>query len=115
MPANILNLPQYRVLTVNKNEHDYHINAESINPATACPYCQSNSLVGFGRREQLVKDLPMHGRRVGLYISTRRMLCRRCDKTFSETLPEVDAQRAMTQRLVTWIGRQAGSQALRKK
>ncbi|WNV06015.1 ISL3 family transposase [Candidatus Methylospira mobilis] len=107
MPANILNLPCYAITSLEENEHDYHISAESINSPTGCSYCQSTNLVGFGRREQLVKDLPMHGRRVGLYISTRRMKCRGCNKTFSETLPEVDAQRAMTQRLVVWIGKQA--------
>nr|WP_283746072.1 helix-turn-helix domain-containing protein [Sideroxydans sp. CL21] len=30
-----------------------------------------------------------------------------CNKTFSECLPEVDERRFMTQRLVTWIGKQA--------
>ncbi len=100
MPANILNLPAYVVTAITENEHDYHVNAE-------CPMCHSSNLVGFGRREQLVKDLPMHGRRVGIYVSTRRMQCRGCNKTFSEALPEVDEHRIMTRRLVEWIGKQS--------
>jgi hypothetical protein len=49
----------------------------------------------------------MHGKRVGMYVSTRRMQCRACAETFSEALPDVEEKRAMTKRLVDWIGRQA--------
>ena len=107
MPANILNLPAYRVLRVETNDHDYHITAEAVEPPKACPHCRSDNLVGFGRREQMVKDLPIHGKRVGLYVDTRRYRCRACTKTFYEALPEVDEKRLMTQRLSAWMGKQA--------
>jgi transposase len=107
MPTNILNLPQYRVLRVEETDHDYHITAETIGVTSACPHCQSTHLVGFGRREQMVKDLPMHARRVGLYIDTRRFRCRTCAKTFYEALPEIDEKRLMTKRLAQWMGKQA--------
>ena len=42
----------------------------------------------------------MHGKRVGIYADVRRLKC----KTFMETLPEVNARRWMTERLVRWIG-----------
>ena len=82
MPANILNLPCYKVLGIQENEHDYHVDIEATEPPKSCPHCQSSNLLGFGRREQMVKDLPMHGRRVGLYIDTRRYHCR-CDSRLS--------------------------------
>ena len=107
MPANILNLPAYTVMAVDQTEHDYHIKAETKVAPIRCPICQSNKLVGFGRREQLIKDLPMHGKRVGIYINTRRMKCIPCARTFSETLPEVDEKRSMTKRLLSWIGKQS--------
>jgi transposase len=107
MPANILNLPCYKVLGIQENEHDYHIDVETLHAPTFCPHCQSSNLVGFGRREQMVKDLPMHGRRVGLYIDTRRYRCRNCGKTFYEALPEIDEKRLMTKRLAQWMGKQA--------
>jgi len=78
-----------------------------------CPHCRSDSIVGFGRREQMVRDLPMHGKRVGLYIDTRRYKCMRCSQsqdktvTFYETLPEIDEKRLMTRRLTAWMGKQA--------
>jgi transposase len=107
MPANILNLHAYAVTALDQNEHDYHINAEIKQPPSNCPLCQSDNVVGFGRREQLIRDLPMHGKRVGIYLNTRRMQCRGCGKTFSEPLPEMDERRAMTKRLVGWIGKQS--------
>ncbi|OIQ80722.1 transposase [mine drainage metagenome] len=49
----------------------------------------------------------MHGKRVGLYIDTKRFRCRSCTKTFYETLPDIDQNRMMTSRLSEWIGKQA--------
>ncbi|MCL2876854.1 MAG: ISL3 family transposase [Betaproteobacteria bacterium] len=107
MPANILNLSAYDVLGFEENEHDYHIDVETVKMPTSCPHCQSGNLVGFGRREQTVKDLPMHGWRVGLYINTRRFRCRACARTFYEALPEIDEKRSMAKRLAQWMGKQA--------
>jgi transposase len=106
MPANILNLPAYAVIGITENEHDYHIDAATKESPKSCPHCHAPQLEGFGRREQMVKDLPMHGRRVGLYIDTRRYRCKSCKKTFYETLPDINERRAMTKRLVDWIGKQ---------
>jgi len=106
MPANILNLPSYTVTALEQNEHDYHIDAVVKEPPTNCPHCQSSNLWNFGHREQMVHDLPTHGRRVGLYVDTRRYQCRACDKTFYETLPDLDERRPMTTRLVAWVGKQ---------
>lgn len=107
MQTNILNLPLYRVENVQEEVHDYHIAASVLHPPKACIHCRSTSIRGFGRREQLIKDLPMHGKRVGVYVLTRRYQCLNCPKTFYEPLPDVDEKRKMTKRLVDWIGRQA--------
>jgi transposase len=107
MPANILNLAAYAVTAVQETDHDYHVDATVKDALKACPHCQAPDPLGFGRREQVVRDLPMHGKRVGLYIDTRRYRCRVCSRTFYEPLPDVDERRSMTSRLVAWIGRQA--------
>ena len=106
-PPDLLNLPAYRVLHVDTTDHDYHISAEVINAPQRCPHCLSDRLEGFGRREQMLRDLPMHARRVGLYVNTRRYRCKQCNKTFYETLPDADGKRLMTKRLVAWVGKQA--------
>lgn len=107
MPVNILNLPLYRVERVKEEEHDYHIAASVLHPPKACIHCKSKSFRGFGRREQLIKDLPIHGKRVGIYVLTRRYQCQTCNVTFYEPLPDVDERRKMTSRLVEWVGKQA--------
>jgi len=107
MPANILNLPRLKVTQVEETDHDYHIKAQSAVDPAACPACHSKALVGFGRNEQLVKDLPMHGKRVGIYFDTRRFRCKDCSKTFLEQHPDFHPERAMTARLAAWIGSQS--------
>lgn len=107
MQPDLLNLAGYRLVSVESSEHDYHIKAEATATPEACIHCQSHSLVGFGRREQMVRDLPSHGRRVGLYINTRRFQCKGCGKTFYEPLPEIDEKRLMTSRLASWMGKQS--------
>jgi transposase len=107
MTPNILNLPQYRVLGVKETDHDYHIAAEPVDTVSCCPHCHSNHLAPWGAREQVFKDLPMHGKRVGIYIDTKRLRCQACDKTFSQQLPVLAEGRMMTERLVKWIGQQS--------
>ena len=107
MPVNILNLPAYIVQKVVETDHDYHIYAEVAHSPLQCIHCKTQNLVGFGRREQLIRDLPMHGKRLGIYVDTRRYQCRSCNKTFYEPLPETDEKRMMTSRLVSWMGQQS--------
>jgi transposase len=107
MPINILNLLAYTVTDIQETEHDYHITAETKDAPKTCPHCRGDNLVGFGRNEQLVHDLPIHGKRVGIYVDTRRYRCRSCVKTFYERLPAVDGKRMMTTRLVNWMGKQS--------
>lgn len=104
MPPDILNLPEYRVLQVDDSGPDYHLRAKTISPPTACIHCGSADMVRYGHREQLIHDLPIHGKRVGIGIDTRRYRCKDCGKTFYEPLPAVDEKRRMTTRLVDWLG-----------
>jgi hypothetical protein len=43
MPANILNLPCYKVLGIQENEHDYHIDVETLEAPTSCPPSSPNA------------------------------------------------------------------------
>jgi len=106
MPTNILNLPSVVIDRVDEAEHDYHIYAHALKSPSSCSACMGSEVVGFGRNEQLVKDLPIHGKRVGIYFETRRFRCKVCSKTFLEQHSDFHPERAMTTRLVNWIGRQ---------
>lgn len=105
MPANILNLPDYKVVRVEESDHDYHITAEVSNPPKTCTGCGSTRMAGHGRNEQVIRDLPSHGKRVAIYIDNRRWRCQDCGKTVMEILPAVNSKREMTERLVQWIGK----------
>lgn len=107
MPTNILNLPDYKVVRVEENDHDYHITAEVSNPPAICVGCGSGRMIGHGRNEQVIRDMPTHGKRVAIYVDTRRWRCVDCGKTFMETLPCVNGKRDMTERLTSWIGQQS--------
>jgi transposase len=107
MPANILNLPDYKVVRVEETDHDYHVYAEVSNPPGVCTACGSDRLIGHGRNEQVIRDLPTHGKRLAIYVDTRRWRCQSCGKTFMEAPPAVNAKREMTDRLVKWIGQQS--------
>jgi transposase len=105
MPANILNLRDYKVVRVEETDHDYHITAEVSNPPKTCTVCGSKRMAGHGRNEQVIRDLPSHGKRVAIYIDNRRWRCQDCGKTAMEILPAVNSKREMTERLVQWIGK----------
>jgi transposase len=107
MSVNILNLPDYKVVRVEETDHDYHITAEvSVSPLS-CDHCRSDRLNGHGRNEQVIRDLPMHGKRVGIYVNNRRWRCQSCGKTVMGLLPATNAKREMTERLTRWIGQQS--------
>jgi transposase len=107
MPANILNLPDYKVVRIKENTHDYHVSAEVSLSATTCAACNSERLIGHGRNEQVIRDIPTRGKRVAIYVDTKRWRCQACGKTFMESLPAVNAKREMTERLAQWIGLQS--------
>lgn len=107
MPVNILNLSAFRVTAVEEEAHDYHVRAEIVDPPSRCRECGCDRISPWGAREAVIKDLPIHGKRVGIYVQVRRFRCAGCGKTFSESIPAVAENRLMTDRLVRWIGEQS--------
>lgn len=107
IPNNILNLNEYKIVRVDENDYDYHITAEVSSSTKICAVCGSDRLIGHGRNEQVIRDMPTHGKRVAIYVDTRRWRCQSCGKTFMEALPAVNAKREMTDRLTKWIGQQS--------
>ena len=103
----LLNLDDLDLIRVVEEDHDFHIYAKLLDETTHCQSCGKYGLVGFGRREQVIKDLPRLGKRSSIYVETRRWRCKHCGKTFYEQLPHMDEKRRMTDRLVQWIGEQA--------
>jgi transposase len=103
--VDILDLPAFTVIDIQQNNLDLHFTLETIEKPSSCPRCcaKSGNLVGYGRDMQLFMDTPMHGKRVGLHLKRRRMLCRDCKSTFFEPLDDMDDRRHATKRLIDYI------------
>lgn len=78
----------------------------STQPLPPCPACKSKHVVGHASMPLNVMDIP-HGEPVTIAIDRRRGRCVDCKKTFSEALPHIAPDRAMTKRLVAWILRES--------
>ena len=104
---NILHLPEYHVLGTKVEEHDLHYQIEAPEPL-ACEECGvENEFVRFGKRDVAYRDLPIHGKRVTLWVVRRRYTCRACGKTFRPTLPEMVDTHRMTRRLYSHVEKEA--------
>jgi transposase len=80
--------------------------AEKVSPSFSCPECNS-PVIGFGKKDQLFMDIPMHGKRTGIVVIRKRYRCRECGKTFLEPLADMDEKRLVTKRLIDFIEKQS--------
>lgn len=104
---NILDWPNYRILSVDEHEHDYQITAEQVAVSLCCPHCASLSLYRHEVKPQLFLDIPIRGKRTALLIIRKRYRCRSCNKTFYEPLEAMNEHHMMTKRLVLYIAQQS--------
>lgn len=102
--TNMLNWPAWSILGVEENDYDYCVAAQPQTAPTACVYCGTvGELQQYGTREQRFMDLPIHAKRVGIYVPRRRFRCKACARLFIEPLLEMDDRHYMTRRLVERI------------
>lgn len=107
LPDNILHLPEYHILDSKAEEHDFHFRLEASDPV-ACEECGAEgTFVRFGKRDVAYRDLPIHGKRVTLWVVRRRYTCRACEKTFRPAMPEMVDDHRMTRRLYSHVEKEA--------
>lgn len=105
---NILNLAEYNVLNVQESDDAYRIEVETAKPPLCCTQCGCKAnLYKHTKHKQLIMDLPMHGKRVGIHVIRQRYKCRECGQTFYERLPQTDDKRGCTIRLIEYIEKQS--------
>lgn len=107
---NILNLPRWEVTAVKENDHDYRVEATVPEDKPGyCPKCMTMyaKVYKHGSRQQLIHDLPAHGKRVGILLTRTRYRCQECKETFLQRLDEVDDGKQMTRRLAEYIEAQS--------
>src|SRR5947209_5732387 len=69
-----------------------------------CSHCASiDNFLRFGKVSQVIMDLPVHAKRVGLNVQRQRYKCKDCGRTFVQYLPDIDERRALTKRLMSYI------------
>ena len=92
-----------------ENETDMMFKVEANQPPERCPKCGFDKLYKRSSRQQLIMDLPIRLKRVGLQMNRRRYKCRECGSTFWERLISIDEKRSMTKRLLKSIEEQSMS------
>lgn len=63
--------------------------------------------VRFGKRDVPYRDLPIHGKRITLWVVRRRYTCRACKTTFRPQLPEMVDGFRMTLRLHEYVEKES--------
>jgi len=101
----MLNLPNLKIIDMEESVDDYRFLVQTtFSPPSHCPKCGTiANLYKHGHKQQLFFDLPMHAKRVGIYVKRQRYKCRECSETFFEDLPDMDTNRSVTNRLIDWI------------
>ncbi|QFT23960.1 hypothetical protein FIV02_20530 [Pseudomonas sp. THAF187a] len=107
LPDNILHLPQYQVLGCKSTDDEMHFQVDGPDPI-ACEECGvQGEFVRFGKRDVPYRDLPIHGKRVTLWVVRRRYTCRACKTTFRPQLPEMVDGFRMTLRLHEYVEKES--------
>jgi len=106
-----LHLPGWSVTSVKESENDYRVEA-TYEEGTGFYYCVKcgemfTKMYRHGTRKQLLMDLPVHGKRVGIELTRKRYRCTACGVTFLQQLPDVDERSQMTRRLARYIEEQS--------
>src|SRR5699024_10368929 len=85
--SDLLFLPDLKAIEPpQENETDMMFKVEAIKPPERCLECGFDKLYKHSLRKQLIMDLPIRFKRVGLQVNRRRYKCRECDSTFWELL-----------------------------
>lgn len=107
MTTNMLNLPSFKILDMKESEYDYRFLVETtLPPPSYCPKCGTvANLYKHGKKEQLFFDLPMHAKRVGIFVKRQRYKCNECGATFFESLPDIDEGRLVSVISIVVVGR----------
>lgn len=104
---NALNLPEFKVIGTQENDHDILFTVEAKSPPHCCPECGSLSIYKHGKTERFVRDLNAFGKRVGINILGNRYKCQDCSTTFSESYKSIDDRDKITNRLRNYIQEQS--------
>ncbi len=67
----------------------YSLYCQKVKKTEYCPRCATVSSSTYDTRKVRLKDAPLHGQRVDLVVTKRRLWCKTCLKPFTEPVPGV--------------------------
>ncbi len=85
-------------LTDGGTQYDFVVRIDS-----AAPPCCLDGTVLNGTKRVLFRDLPIHGKHVGIWVTRQRYKCKGCRKTLYQSVPHMSRLHEMTDRLVRYL------------
>jgi transposase len=98
----VLNLNGFVVDQVAETTTQYDVTVKVDSPA---PPCCLAGVVLNGTKTVMFRDLPIHGKHVGIWVNRQRYKCRGCGKTLYQGVPHMSPKHEMTERMVRYIER----------
>lgn len=104
---NILNLPDWEIVSVDNQDMQTVVTAKYLPVPTTCPKCGvvGTGFVKNGTYSQKVADAPQHGKAAVIDVQRQRLRCRECGQVIGQPVPDIDERGTMTKRLVEFIER----------
>jgi len=99
----LLQLPDLRILKVEKEGKKIILQAESLSTTSKCPQClgDCHEVHQYTKRE--VRDLDISGKEVWLHLRVKQYVCPICNRYFSERFDWVAPNKSYTKRQSKWI------------
>ena len=95
----VLDIQGYQVVDCAVGDREIHLRIERDSPGYLCPQCKQLHLWCYDRRERVVQDLPMAGKRVFLTFQQHRIECPCYGDVVTEEVGFVEPHQHQTQRL----------------
>ncbi|MBX9865566.1 MAG: ISL3 family transposase [Burkholderiales bacterium] len=101
--TNILQLSDMLAQDIIDQNNCYHIKAVINKNLESCNKCYQSNLSRNGTRVIVYRDIPIHGKQVGIYLTFQRYQCKNCLATLYQSSSSLDTNHLMTKRLVDYI------------
>jgi transposase len=98
----LVNLPGVAVMRT-EDGPSLEVHAECEGRPVACLLCGAARVIGHGVLQQVITDLPIRGKAVGIHLARKRWRCPTCGGTFLHPLDWIDDDHRTTRRFVDHV------------